>query len=258
MKQRIIKAFTDWIATVRCQPMKDYIYKERTERNLPHYHPPGATLFVTFRLAETVPRSELRLYYGQKQWLAEETKRILRLKLESDAPEIVEHEQRLREFRRQWFVKFEDILHKEATGPTWLKDEQIAEIVAEALHHRDGLVHRLDAYCIMSNHVHAVFAPFLSAEELRAVLLPEGLRFISQNPPLDRIMKSLKGWTAWSSNRALGRKGTFWEQESYDHAVRDEAELERVVRYTLNNPVKAGLVQEWSEWPWSYRREPVP
>jgi REP element-mobilizing transposase RayT len=130
--------------------------------------------------------------------------------------------------------------------------------VAEALRYRDGQIYRLDAYCIMSNHVHVVFAPFLSARELREVLLPEGLRFISKNPSLDAIMKSLKGYTAWESNRALGRKGTFWEQESYDHVVRDEAEFERVVRYTLENPVKAGLVKGWREWKWSYRRTPVP
>src|SRR5262249_49682251 len=107
--------------------MSEYIYKERTERNLPHFHPPGATLFVTFRLA--------------------------------------------------------------------------------------GTVYRLDAYCIMSNHVHAVFAPFLSAEGLRQVLLPEGLRFISKHPPLDRIMKSLKGYSAWEANGAIGRRGAFWQRE---------------------------------------------
>ena len=238
--------------------MNEYVYKERTERNLPHYHPPGATLFVTFRLTETVPQAELRLYSAQKQWLVEETKRISGLKLKTDSPEMAAHDQRLREFRRQWFLKFEQILHEATTGPTWLKDEQVARGVVEALHNRDGKVYRLDAYCVMSNHVHAVFAPFISAAELREVLLPEGLRFISQHPPLDRIMKSLKGWTAWSSNRVLGRKGTFWEQESYDHVVRDEAEFGRVVNYTLNNPVKAGLVQEWDKWPWSYRRGTTP
>lgn len=236
--------------------MTEYVYKERTERNLPHWHPPGATLFVTFRLAETVPQSELRLYRAQKIWLEEETRRVL--KLNDGTPEIETHERRLIEFRRRWFVKFEEILHQAKTGPMWLKNEQIASIVAEALHHRDGNVYRLDAYCIMSNHVHAVFSPFLSAAELREVWLPQGLRFLSKDPPLDKIMQSLKGWTAWSCNRVLGRKGPFWEQESYDHAVRDASELERVMTYTLNNPVKAGLVSDWHEWKWSYQRETVP
>jgi len=110
----------------------------------------------------------------------------------------------------------------------------------------------------MSNHVHAVFAPFLSAEELRQVLLTEGLRFISKNPPLDRIMKSLKGYSAWEANGVIGRRGAFWQRESYDHVVRDNSEFNRIVKYVLNNPVKTGLLKEWQEWKWSYRRENVP
>ncbi len=37
-----------------------------------------------------------------------------------------------------------------------------------------------------------------------------------------------------------------------DHVVRDPEEYQRIVAYVLNNPVKAGLVQEWKDWPWSY------
>jgi putative transposase len=238
--------------------MNEFIYKEYSERNLPHFHPPSATLFVTFRLADTVAQSVLRQYYAMKKWLQAETQRIIELRLKEDSPEIRAHEKKLQEFRRQWFAKFEDILHKADTGSTWLKDERVAKIVADALHHRDGKVYRLDAYSIMSNHVHAVFAPFLSEAGLREILLPEGLRFISKNPPLDAIMKSLKGYTAWESNRTLGRKGAFWEKESYDHVVRDEAEFYRIVNYVLANPVKAGLTKNWQEWKWNYRRPLVP
>ncbi len=222
--------------------MDGYIYKERTQGNLPHLHPPGATLFVTFRLADSIPKHVLRQYQAKKKWLEEETKRINKLKCGDDSQEVCEHEARLLEFRRAWFVKFEEILDRAETGPTWLKDEKAAQIVVDALHYRDGQVFRLDAYCVMSNHVHTVFAPFLSAEELREFLLPEGLRFISKNPPLDAIMQSLKGYTARDVNRALGRKGSFWEEESYDHVVRDEAEYKRIVKYVLNNPVKAVIL----------------
>lgn len=110
----------------------------------------------------------------------------------------------------------------------------------------------------MSNHVHTVFAPFLSAVELSKILLPDGFRFVRKNPPLDRTMKSLKGYSAWEANKAIGRKGAFWQCESYDHVVRNKAEFARIVNYVLNNPVKAGLVKEWSEWKWSYKREGVP
>ncbi|MGE0886746.1 MAG: transposase [Blastocatellales bacterium] len=236
--------------------MNEYIYKEYTERDLPHIQPPDATLFVTFRLAGSIPKSVLRVYRAQKLWWEEETRRILALRIKEDSPEMRAHEERLLAFRRQWFVKFEEILHQAEAGPSWLKNESVAKIVADALHYRDGKVYRLDAYCIMSNHVHALFAPFLAASELREVLLPEGMRFLSQNPPLDKIMKSLKGYSAWEANNALGRRGNFWYRESYDHVVRNQAEFDRIVKYVLNNPVKAGLVKEWQEWPWSYRRPP--
>lgn len=107
----------------------------------------------------------------------------------------------------------------------------------------------------MSNHAHAVFAPFLSEADLRAKQTDEGLLYESKEPPLDVIMHSLKSWTANQANAALGRGGQFWQHESYDHVVRDDGEFDRIVNYVLNNPVKAGLVKEWKEWRWSWRRE---
>jgi hypothetical protein len=58
----------------------------------------------------------------------------------------------------------ESWLDKAAIGPTWLADEGIAGTVAEALHYRDGKSYRLDAYSIMPNHVHSVFAPLATAD----------------------------------------------------------------------------------------------
>jgi REP element-mobilizing transposase RayT len=65
-------------------------------------------------------------------------------------------------------------------------------------------------------------------------------------------MHSLKRRTATESNRVLQRRGQFWHRESYDHIVRDEKELNRIRNYVLNNPVKAGLVERWQDWPWTY------
>ncbi len=49
-----------------------------------------------------------------------------------------------------------------------------------------------------------------------------------------------------SANRA------FWQHESYDHVVRNEREYERILAYIVNNPVKAGLVSDWQEWPYTF------
>lgn len=69
-----------------------------------------------------------------------------------------------------------------------------------------------------------------------------------RDPPLFSL-HTMKGYTAGRANRLLGRSGQFWLHESYDHVVRDASELERIVKYVVNNPVKAGLVLEWQQWP---------
>ena len=46
------------------------------------------------------------------------------------------------------------------------------------------------------------------------------------------------------------RTGAFWQHESYDHWVRDDDELERVVAYINANPVKAGLADRPCDFSW--------
>ena len=75
---------------------------------------------------------------------------------------------------------------------------------------------------------------------------PDGLR--DGQSPLARIMHSLKGYTAGEANKVLKRSGQLWQHESYDHWVRDDEELERIVDYIAHNPVKAKLVEEPHQW----------
>jgi len=73
-------------------------------------------------------------------------------------------------------------------------------------------------------------------------------------PKIDpsHLLKSLKGATAREANRLLGRTGEpFWQKESYDHWVRNQAEFSRIRAYIENNPVKAGLVRTPEDYPWS-------
>jgi putative transposase len=108
------------------------------------------------------------------------------------------------------------------------------------LHYRHGRVYDLDTFCIMANHVHVLFTPLAK---------PDGSYFA-----LSAIMQSLKGYTARQANKLLNREGQFWQHESYDHIVRDAAELQRIRQYILYNPVKAGLVDNPEEWLWSYTK----
>jgi putative transposase len=204
-------------------------YRPFYRRNLPHFQPLGATVFVTFRLIDSIPHVLLM------QW-KEETKRTQRrLALISDPAERAR--QTDLELRR-WFGKWDKALDTATSGPFWLNDARIAALVADSLHYLAQKKYNLDTFCILHNHVHAIFTP-----------LPSGG---NQYYALQGIMHSLKRYTALEANRILGRTGGFWQEETFDHVIHDADEWERIRRYVLNNPIKAGLVNQWDEWPWTY------
>lgn len=230
--------------------MSQFEYKQFYERNRPHIHPPNAVLFVTFRLAGSVPKAVLAQYKAEKNWIENEIGRIAE---KNDIRELdADHLIRLKEFHRTWFGRFEKILDSAKDGPMWLGQPEIREIVSDKLTAGDNSEYRLDAFSIMSNHVHAVLKPNISERNLLPVSTSSKPRFVSHEATYSQIMQGIKGSTARKANLLLGRTGSFWETESYDHFVRDEIEFDRIIRYTLNNPVKASLVGRWADWPGTY------
>jgi putative transposase len=211
-------------------PMSQYDYKPEYKRNLPHIQPPGATLFVTFRLANSLPQTVLR------QLQEEAASREKQITLVAAAHE---QDKLLYQERKRQFGQWDSSLDKTISGQSWLRQPEIADMVAGSLHYRHGKSYKLDTFCIMPNHVHTVFTPLKKQEDYYA---------------LHTILHSLKRHTARQGNKILGREGQFWHHESYDHVVRDHHEWERIVRYVLYNPVKAGLVSSWEDWRWTYLR----
>lgn len=66
-------------------------------------------------------------------------------------------------------------------------------------------------------------------------------------------MQSLKSRTAKKCNELLDLTGKpFWQEESYDHVVRNDEEFIRVTNYVVQNPVKAGLTNKWQDWKYTY------
>lgn len=197
-------------------------------RHLPHFQPPGAILFVTFRLYNSLPLPVI-------ESLLQEAEALEKVFLNLPVPE---RRQEAYQAQKKMFAKWDAALDHEQQSERWLQRDEIAKVVADSMHYLDGKKYDLIAYCIMPNHVHIVFEPLLEKPE----------RYYS----LGSIMQSLKGYTAWKAHQILGRKGAFWQDESYDHVVRDNQELQRIIDYTLQNPVKAGLVESAEEWKWSY------
>ena len=208
--------------------MSNLVPESVYRRNLPHIQPPGATFFITFRLAGSIPAAIDRA-------LCAEAERI-QAELEC-APDSPERAERIYLEQRRFFGKWDAVLDTGA-GPDWLRDPALAVLVADCMRHFDGQRYDLLVFCIMSNHVHVVLTPMLKTE--------------SAYYPLAQIMHTMKGYTAGRANRLLERTGAFWQHESYDHYVRSASELERIVTYVVNNPVKAGLVTDWQAWPWTY------
>ncbi len=95
----------------------------------------------------------------------------------------------------------------------------------------DRQIYELFAWVLMPNHVHIVFRPM---------------------EPLSEILRWLKSATGKRANQLLGHAGhRFWQREYYDHWIRSEPELWRIIRYVERNPVGAGLVTRQEDWPWS-------
>ena len=131
-----------------------------------------------------------------------------------------------------YFTEFDDYLDKQ-TGH--LHHKEIAKIIEESLNYYNKKQYGIIAYCIMPNHVH---------------ILINTNNFPYRN--LFSIMKSIKGVSARKINKLLNKKGQFWHHESYDRMVRDRNELANTIAYIKNNPVKAGLVQTWGNWDYTY------
>jgi putative transposase len=120
-----------------------------------------------------------------------------------------------------------------AAGPKWLHHPEIASAVTETffIAERQWELCELFAWVVMSNHVHVLLRP---------------------RKPLSEVTRAIKNTSARIANRILRRTGQpFWQDESFDHWVRNASEFEKIVHYIEMNPVKAGLVVAPEDWPWS-------
>jgi putative transposase len=64
---------------------------------------------------------------------------------------------------------------------------------------------------------------------------------------LSAVVKSWKSFTSRQINKIVGRSGTLWQSEPFDHLVRSDEHLTRFTKYILGNPIKADL----RDWPWT-------
>jgi REP element-mobilizing transposase RayT len=189
--------------------------------HLPHLKKEGGSYFVTFRLAGTLPAIVLQEFKLERE-------RILQHALAAKRP-LTWHEQE-ELFRR--YSRRVDAWLDAGHGDCFLRQPEIAKLVADALTFFDGRRYELRAWVVMPNHVHAVVRPYA----------PE---------TLSHLLHTWKSFSSKEANKVLGRSGGFWQSESYDHLIRDDDDHARCVAYTVNNPVSARLCGRPEGWPWS-------
>jgi len=72
--------------------------------------------------------------------------------------------------------------------------------------------------------------------------------------PLAIVMARVKSVSSHLMNRALGKRGHWWQHESFDHIVRNDESLRQKAEYICENPVRAGLVANARDYPWTWSR----
>jgi REP element-mobilizing transposase RayT len=175
------------------------------ERRLPHLYVIGQPLFVTFRLFDSLPANRA---FPPEDLTSGEA-----------------------------FVAMDRLLDQARSGPMFLRQPAIAQLVFESIQYGVAIGHYdLHAFAIMSNHVHLLITPHIN---------------------VSKLLCSLKAATAKRANRLLARAGQpFWQDESYDRLVRDGEEFRRIRRYIEYNPVAAGLAIRPEEYSWSSAGRP--
>jgi REP element-mobilizing transposase RayT len=191
---------------------------------LPHVKREGAEYFVTFRLADSLPKEVLLRFEGER---AEQLRALQEAKrlghATSGREEII---------NRDFLRKVERYLDQGA-GACHLRQPQIAGLVAGAMQFFHEERYLLREWVVMPNHVHVLFWPM-------------------PNQLVGEVVKSWKQFTSLRAKRLLGLpEGRFWQPEPFDHWVRDDAERARIARYIRHNPVAARLCAQPEDWRWS-------
>ncbi len=178
---------------------------------VPHWKQEDVTYFVTFRLADSLPRSKLeRWKLDRKVWISQHPRPW------SKTIEL-EYHRRFSTILERWL----DQNH----GSCLLQQPECRRVVAESLQFFEGTRVVQHAFVIMPNHVHALFTPI-------------------NGHALENVLHSWKSFSANGVNQCLGRTGELWQKTYFDRIIRDEGHFRNCIRYIRNNPLKARLQPE--------------
>ena len=192
----------------------------KTRRRLPHWEQAGTYAFITFRTADSLPRAARDAWADERaRWLwchgidagAGDRAAIVAALSAADRRELT------RDCSEFW-QRLLDAGH----GPCLLRRPHLRSVVASVIQRLDGIRYDVEAFVVMPNHVHVLIG-------------------LGKTGAVRRECRAWKHLSAKGINALLGRRGTFWQPESWDHLVRTPESFARIRRYISENPARAGL-----------------
>ncbi len=175
---------------------------------LPHWQQDAKLYFVTWRLADSLPKEKLEAWEDDRaRWVAAHP--------EPWSPETEER------FHEKFSAKIDEWLDA-GEGSCILKEPALAEIVSGALMHFDGDRYLMESFVVMPNHVHALF-------------------HLAPGMALQDVIHSWKSFTAKEINKVTGGSGPVWQRDYFDRLVRDGDHRANILRYIEKNPERARL-----------------
>jgi REP element-mobilizing transposase RayT len=116
-------------------------------------------------------------------------------------------------------------------------------ILAHCLHDHGKRID-LQAAVVMPDHVHLLLTPLTDDQ--------------GWPHPLPSILKLIKGVSARSVNKLMGTQGPVWQEESFEHTVRNHESFKDKLEYIRQNPVRRGLGAKPEDYRWLWCRAGTP
>ena len=202
--------FPDAMATASEHFFSRFAQADVHTRNLPHWAANKSLIFITYRLADSMPAAKLRVWQDERdEWL--------RLHPEPwDAATASE-------YYETFSAKLDEMLDA-GYGSCILGREDCRNIVMENLLHFNGERYVLHSFVVMPNHVHVLVE-------------------IERREDSAKIVQGWKSYTSKRINEVVGSEGQVWQREYYDRLIRNAEHYERTVEYIRKNArVAEGLI----------------
>ena len=183
---------------------------EQHQHRLPHWQQGAVYYFVTWRLADSLPREKL------ERW--NEDRAVWNRLHPRPWDEDTEFE-----YHKKFSTAVDNWLDA-GNGCCVLRNPDLAAIVFDVLLHFDGKRYAMETFVVMPNHVHVLFR----------LLAPHHL---------ESVVQSWKGFSARQINRQLGKDGRLWQPDYWDRLIRNEGHWLKCLEYIQENPIKAKLPQ---------------